>query len=254
MHACVRASYRPFSLAAQLDVRVVDARYEPSQAPRDNDDDDDDPRRGRRPPPLALTQVLLSLVDESGEVVGRPAWCDVHELLENLSKDMVYTPTFAAEGDLRRRKRLELHRTEQRRLALHHLRMQTRKHVPTAWGDSAMGEVGEPGDLPAAGSPRSGASHDGVAGLLQQLQEAAPSRLIAHEDHQRNEAVRMEQMYGDESAAAAASARGGKKPLKGKRVGSAGAAPRWRGGTAPKPFGLSPSEGQLRVDRLGRAL
>ena len=189
-------------------------------------------------------------------------------MLELLHKDMVLRPEFAAEGDLRRRRRLELHKLEQRRHALHHLRLQTRKAVPTAWGEPALGEAGEarrPGSPspPAAraggvaeppGSPR-GSSHDGVKGLLQQLQDAAPSKLLQGDEMLRE--VRPVDGASDELAAAAraaprkgaaaAAAKGG-----GRRVGSA--QPRWRGGTVPMPLSGSPSDGRLAMDRLGHAI
>jgi len=165
-------------LSNDLDVRVVDAQFDPSMAPPHPYDDDD------RPIPLTLTAVLLSLVDEDGQSVGRPSWSPILDVLELLGKDMVHTPEFASESDLRRRKRLQLHKVEQRRLALHHLKLQgNRKRLPTAWGETAGGSpptqrAGATDDVEPVppGSPR-GSMMEGVQGLILQLQEAAPSKL-----------------------------------------------------------------------------
>lgn len=159
-------------LSNDLDVRVVDARFEPSKAPLDPDDDPT-----TYVPEKVLTQVLLTLVDGSGDSVGRPSWTHLNQLLELLPKAAYYACETHSEDDLRKKRRLELHRSEQRRLALHHLRLASRRgEVPTAWGEgvnsSPLGGGGSTMDF-EEGSPLSG-----VGGLVRQIEEAAPSRLL----------------------------------------------------------------------------
>lgn len=146
-------------LSNTLDVRVIDARFGPSQAPLTGDEPEG------HAPDAVLREVLLTLVDQYGESVGRPAWCPLLHLLELLPPESVVVAEAAEEDELRRRRRLALHRDEQRRLALHHLRLSSRRAVE-AWGEG-------PSQNPAEQT-----ISDGVEGLLRQLHSAAPSKLL----------------------------------------------------------------------------
>lgn len=244
------------TLVNELEVRVVDAKFEPSKAPPAPDDDDDRPIS-----PLSLTAVLLALVDEEGFAVGRPSWTPINELLELLNKDMVLTPEFAAEGDLRRRRRLQLHKAEQRRHALHHLRLRTnRRQLPSAWGETAGGSplgarAGSGGAAdtdsppPPTETPR-GASTDGVQGLLQQLKEAAPSKLLSVDDMSKADGASLQRAMDDGVLIGGGrrTARAGSAPGRGSKARAG--QPRWKGGTVPLPF----SSDTHNKDRLGRAL
>ena len=155
-------------LKNDLDVRVIDAKFEASQAPPDPDDDPS------AMPEKVLSQVLLTLVDGQGEAVGRPCWTSLVDLLELLPAGAVFQAESASEDTLRRKRRLELHRGEQRRLALHHLRLASRRgEVPTAWGEGG-GNVAAGAsalELDAGGG-------GGIDALHRQLLEAAPSKLL----------------------------------------------------------------------------
>ena len=65
---------------------MVDAKFEPSQAPEAFDADEHTAQ------PMAMTEVLLSLVDSQGNAVGRPSWCRILDVLNLLAADMVLTP------------------------------------------------------------------------------------------------------------------------------------------------------------------
>ena len=114
---------------------------------------------------------LLTLVDERGDAVGRPAWSELLPLLQQLDRHHVVVAAAHAEDELRRRRRMTLHRDEQRRLALHHLRLAARQRIPTAWGESGAAPneaIPDPTEGPV----------EGIDDLLRQLHEAAPSKLL----------------------------------------------------------------------------
>ena len=188
------------SLSNELEVRVVDAKFELTEAPPAFDAEESDPI------PMTLTEVLVSLVDQRGESVGKPSWCSIMEVLELLDANMILTPNFALEEDLRRRRRMQLHRTEQRKHALHHLRLNAQKSVPTAWGEVTHGPPGGSREnSPARGEefgPKEGVSarammqpEGGVKDLLKQLQQAAPSKLLV-DDMVLNERIDNEMGVG----------------------------------------------------------
>jgi hypothetical protein len=72
-------------LRNDLEVRVIDARFDDSRAPPDPDDDLD-----TFVPEKVLTHVLLTLVDGAGEAVGRASWTELLQLLEMLPTDYAY--------------------------------------------------------------------------------------------------------------------------------------------------------------------
>ena len=156
-------------LRNDIDVRVIDARFEPSAAPLDPDDDPT-----TFVPEKTLSHVLLTLVDSNGESVGRPSWAALQQVLELLPPDAIFVADSASEDDMRKKRRLELHRSEQRRLALHHLRLSSRQ-VPTAWGEGAGGG---PNSSPLVDHSFDSSAPSGVEGLVKQLYEAAPSKLL----------------------------------------------------------------------------
>jgi hypothetical protein len=85
-----------------------------------------------------------------------------------------------SEDALRKKRRLELHRSEQRRLALHHLRLASRRgEVPTAWGEGGGNtQLGGGSTTDFSASPRGASPGGGIDGLLRQIEDAAPSRLL----------------------------------------------------------------------------
>ena len=87
-------------------------------------------------------------------------WCDVHELLSALTDDAVCVPAIEAEESLRKLARLELHRAEQKRLALAALKQ----------GESE----------PLLQIPDSHTRVPGVDGLLRQLDHAAPTPFMEY--------------------------------------------------------------------------
>jgi hypothetical protein len=147
-----------------LDVRVIDCAFDASQAVVE----DDDPR----PPGPALRRVLLTLIDAHGVAVGQPAWCELVEVLEMLHDKHIVVAACAAEDELRRRRRVALHVQEQRKLALHHLR-QARTMVSAAHTHTHSIQ------------PPTRSATLGVADLLKQLTEAAPSLIL----DEKNQAV-----------------------------------------------------------------
>jgi hypothetical protein len=140
---------------------------------------------------FGLRYVRLSLVDGSGEVVGHAVWVDVHEVLALLKT--VVTPTCDAEETLRKQARFELHRAEQKRLALAALRM-ARDDPNSAF---AVDESSQEG---------------GVGALLKQLDAAAPTPILAggRLSHKAAAALSSSGSSGDLHAARVAKAVGGK--------------------------------------------
>ena len=104
--------------------------------------------------------MKIALVGEpnKGHTAGRAVWCDVHELLEGLPDGVAVVPHLDKDEELRRMARLELHVSEQRRLALVALR-RGEKDPRMAIPDDSM-------QVP------------GIDGLLRQLDNAAPTPLI----------------------------------------------------------------------------
>lgn len=162
------------SLSNGLEVRVIDASFSPSAAPLADDEPPDAPRE------LALRSVLLTMIDERGDSVGAPSWCGLGEVLTLLHDEAVLCIDCAAEEELRRRRRLELHRVEQVRLGLHHLRLATRRGGPSlAWGEPQSKQLHTQlsgSDLHSEASPDD-KPHGGVDDLMRQLHEVeAPPR------------------------------------------------------------------------------
>lgn len=150
-------------LSNGLDVRVLDCAFAPSERPFFGLDDD-------QPRPPVLRRVLLTLIDGQGVAVGQPAWVELLELLELLRGNAVVTAQCAAEDELRRRRRVELHIVEQRKLALHHLRLARKEAAKEGRGSHA--------------SPATHAPH-GIEHLVRQLADAAPSAYL-NEENQAN--------------------------------------------------------------------
>ena len=149
--ACVPAGESHFGTASAVSERDaapdslswVGARGQPAASPQHDG---------------ALQNVKLTLVDERGKSVGRAVWCDVHEVLALLADQAVVVATIELEQALRRRSRLELHKAEQRRLALANLRQPAHREALLIREDKM--EV------------------LGMRGLLAQLDESAPSALL----------------------------------------------------------------------------
>ena len=108
---------------------------------------------------FGLRYVRLSLVDGQGEMVGVPVWVDVHELLGLLKT--VVAPTCESEEALRKAARFELHRSEQKRMALAALRAARDEDPMAAF---AVDESSQEG---------------GIHALLKQLDMGAPTPLLA---------------------------------------------------------------------------
>jgi len=145
-------------LTSGLDVRVLDCEFEPSEAPLDDDD---------MPASPVLRRVLVSLVDGPGVIVGQPAWVALLDLLKLLKDSHVIAARCAPEDELRRRRRVELHIVEQRKLALHHLRL----------ARAGSAKDGRPHAQSATHAPH------GIEHLAKQLQDAAPSAYLDLENH-----------------------------------------------------------------------
>ena len=136
-----------------LRVRIVDADFdadepyhvEPQAAATDG---------------AGLRHVKVSLVDGRGDNVGRPVWCDVHELLAQLPADAVVVPQCDSENSLREQRRLELHKAEQLRLALATMR---------AEGDAMD---------PSGRIPDDSMDVLGFGGLFAQVDLVAPSAMV----------------------------------------------------------------------------
>ena len=160
------------TLANGLNVRVVDADVgEPgrgivsgsrSASPRGDQTGGGGGRRSRSRSPRGerarLSNVKIAMLDHHGEPVGRAVWCDVQELMENLTDRTMVVPMIESEEGLRRETRLELHRAEQRRVAMASLKaeaMEPKMQIP----DDSMEVLG-------------------LEGLLHQLDLAAPTPLI----------------------------------------------------------------------------
>lgn len=101
---------------------------------------------------------------------ARSQWCLLLEILDLIKDSQVVAATHAAEAELRRRRRVELHITEQRKLALHHLRL---TKVPTT---GAYGRNAPP-------QPPARQEVLGVDDLVRQLAAAAPSQILDDENH-----------------------------------------------------------------------
>ena len=108
---------------------------------------------------FGLRYVRLSLVDGQGEMVGLPVWVDIHELLALLK--IVVVPTCDSEETLRKAARFDLHRTEQKRLALAALRAARDDDPMSVF---AVDESSQEG---------------GISALLKQLDMGAPTPLLA---------------------------------------------------------------------------
>ena len=148
-----------------LEVRVVDADFGDWRKARAGALGGALPPGEPPPPNSGLLHVKIVMIDgpagavhETKSTAGRAVWCDVHELLESLSDGSCLVPTVEAEEGLRRRARLELHRAEQRRLALTALK-QSEAEPRMSLPDDSMRVLG-------------------VHGLLAQLDAAAPTPLI----------------------------------------------------------------------------